>query len=322
METIKIGSSFRKVDELKEESPSVKTPFELELETLYSQKLEIERNTQISIDERVKLMSGVDAVIEKRKQEHRKELFNASIKHNRPLFEAVVKLHNKQGIEPAWSDRIGDIISMHTEIMAKAEASKGCISDLKIRVTEIKKFREEIHAKFDAVEKARLEAIDFRAKAIEKIKLIEKEMLECASDAFEQEPRFVTMTMPPIAARLMGEAPEEQVKSPTTTSVPYGQNNAQTGAVGAVNFQTVAGIQIATRRAMKSEDNPHHKAMIDALTLDNVKKAVESGAKSNSNIECLAWIGKNIVGLNEVVIDQGLNSKVSLIRQALNYPKG
>ena len=302
--------------------PPTKTPFELEMEQLDLQEKEILSNTSLSQDQHVQALSSVNMVRQKRKTERRKDMFSASIQHNRPLFEAVKRFASGQGIEPAWStpEALQSILKMHTEIIAKATdpTSKGALADINVRMKEIKSFREEIKSAWDAADKARIEAADIQARTNEKIRVVEEELFQCAEDAFDIDPRYVVIQIPDIAAKLMGEAqtvPEQ--KTPQTSTTP-----GNTSAIGPVNFQTVNGIQISTRRTMSSDANPHHRAMLDALTMDNVKKAVESGAKSNSNIECLAWIGKNIVNLTEVVIDQGLNSKVSLIRQALNYPKG
>lgn len=295
-----------------------KTPFELEMESFEKQEKEIMNNTSLSSDQRVAAISSVDMVRQKRKAEHRKELFNISIGHNRPLFEAVRKFVSGAGIEPAWStpEALQAILKMHSEIVAKATdpTTKGALADINVRMKEIKSFREEIKSAWDKAEKARIDASDLQVRVNEKIRVVEEELLQCGEDAFEIDPRYVVLQIPDLASRLMGEiqkAPEQ--KTPQTSATP---------ANGPVNFQTVNGIQIATRRTMSSDANPHHKAILDALTFDNVKKAVESGAKESSNIEVLAWIGKNIVKLDEVVVDQGLHSKVSLIRQALNYQKG
>jgi len=301
--------------------PPTKTPFELEMEQFVSQEKEIMNNTSLSTDQRVQALSSIDMVRQKMKAEHRKDLFSIAIGHNRPLFEAVKRFASGQGIEPAWSnpEALQSILKMHTEIVAKATdpTSKGALADINVRMKEIKSFREEIKSARDNAEQARKDAEDIYVRTNEKIRTVETELLQCAEDAFEIDPRYVMIQMPDIAAKLMGEVQTVPEKTPQTSTTP-----GNTSAIGPVNFQTVAGIQISTRRTMSSDANPHHRAMLDALTMDNVKKAVEAGAKSNSNIECLAWIGKNIVNLTEVVIDQGLNSKVSLIRQALNYPKG
>ena len=305
-------------------APPTKTPFDIEMEQLDLQEKEIVNNTSLSSDQHVAALQSVDMVRQKRKAEHRKDMFNIAIGHNRPLFEAVRKFASGKGIEPAWADPKGDgiqqILKMHTEILSRASDPnvQGCFKDIDIRMKQIKSFRDQCKTAFDIAEKTRIEAADLQVRTNEKIRAIEEELLQCGEDAFEIDPRYVVIQMPDLASKLMGEAqtvPEQ--KMPQTSPAPV-----NTSSIGPVNFQTVAGIQIATRRTMSSDANPHHKAMLDALTLDNVKKAVEAGAKSNSNIEVLAWIGKNIVGTTEVVIDQGLNSKVSLIRQALNYPKG
>jgi uncharacterized protein (UPF0264 family) len=300
-------------------APHTKSQFEIDMEQLDTQEKDILNNTSLSQDQRVQALSSVNVVRQKHKAEHRKDMFNASIKHNRPLFEAVKRFASGQGIEPAWStpEALQSILKMHAEIVAKATdpATKGALADISVRMKEIRNFRDEIKSAWDIAEEARKKAEDNQVRLREKIRGVETELFSCAEDAFEVDPRYVVLQMPEIASVLMGESQEKtpQTSIPTSTA----SNN-----VGAANYQTVANIQIATRRALKSEDNPHHKAMLEALNMDNVKKAVEAGAKSNSNIEVLAWIGKNIVGLTEVVIDQGLNSKVSLIRQALNYPKG
>lgn len=212
---------------------------------------------------------------------------------------------------------------MRKQIEAKAQEAKGCYDDVNVRLKELQTLRTNIKARWSEVEQKRKDAEDFEVRTKEQVRKVNEEMLDCAKDMFEINPAYVVLTMPDIANILMGEA---QVNStpqapPTTPTSPANQSTGTT--VGAVNFQTVNSIQIATRRAMTSKDNPHHTALLNALTLENVRKAVEVGkANPASNIECLAWIGKNIVGLTEVVIDQGLNSKISLIRQALNYPKG
>lgn len=310
--------------EVEAEIPAVqKTQYELDLERLDAQEKEIMNNPSLTSDQKVQAIStAVTMPRQKIKTEHRKDMFSASIQHNRPLFEAVKRFATGQGIEPAWStpEALQSILKMHTEIVAKATdpTAKGCLADINVRMKEIKSFREQIKSAWDIAEQARINAQDTQVKTNEKIRLVEEELISCGEDAFEIDPRYVVLQMPDIAAKLMGEAqtvPEQ--KTPQTST---GSTNSS--VVGPVNFQTVAGEQIATRRTMVSDANPHHKAMLDALTMDNVKKAVEAGAKSNSNIEVLAWIGKHIVGTTEVVIDQGLNSKVSLIRQALNYPKG
>lgn len=300
-----------------------RTQYELDLERLDVQEKEIMNNTSLTPDQRVQALStSVNMVRQKLKTEHRKDMFSVSIQHNRPLFEAVKRFVSGKGIEPAWStpEALQSILKMHSEIVAKATdpTTKGCLADINVRMKEIKSFREQIKSVWEVAEQARINAQDTQVKINEKIRLVETELLQCGEDAFEVDPRYVVLQMPDIAAYLMGEAQTvpEQKTSQTSTS------STNSSVVGPVNFQTVAGEQIATRRTMVSDANPHHKAMLDALTMDNVKKAVEAGAKSNSNIEVLAWIGKHIVGTTEVVIDQGLNSKVSLIRQALNYPKG
>ncbi len=300
-----------------------KTQYELDLERLDVQEKEILNNISLTPDQKIQALStSVNMVRQKLKTEHRKELFSQSINHNRPLFEAVKRFVSGAGIEPAWStpEALQSILKMHTEIVAKASdpTTKGALADINVRMKEIKSFREQIKSAWDIAEQARISAQDTQVKTNEKIRLVEEELLQCGEDAFEIDPRYVVLQMPEIAAKLMGEAQTvQEQKTPQTSANPV-----STSSIGPVNFQTVAGEQIATRRTMVSDANPHHKAMLDALTMDNVKKAVEAGAKSNSNIEVLAWIGKHIVGTTEVVIDQGLNSKVSLIRQALNYPKG
>lgn len=302
-----------------------KTQYELDLERLDAQEKEILNNPSLTSDQKAQALStSVNMVRQKMKTEHRKDMFSASIQHNRPLFEAVKRFASGQGIEPAWStpEALQSILKMHTEILAKATdpAAKGCLADINVRMKEIKSFREQIKSAWDIAEQARINAQDTQVKVNEKIRLVEEELLSCGEDAFEIDPRYVVLQMPDIASKLMGEVQTvQEQKTPQTSATP---NSTNSSVIGPVNFQTVAGEQIATRRTMVSDANPHHKAMLDALTMDNVKKAVEAGAKSNSNIEVLAWIGKHIVGTTEVVIDQGLNSKVSLIRQALNYPKG
>lgn len=303
-----------------------KTHFELEMERIDNMEKAIQSNSSLTSDQKSQSLSAIAGDRQKLKAEHRKDLFNAAIKHNRPLFEAVRKFASGQGIEPTWATPEGlqSILEMHKEIVAKAtdKSFSQCFKDIEISLRQIKAYRDEVKTMFEAAEKARLDAMDLQVRNTEKVRLVEADLFECAEDAFNIDPRYVVLQMPDIAARLMGEALPQEQQKPQTSQPPA--NNAQTSTqtIGAVNQQSIAGILIPTRRALKAEDNPHHKAMIDALTMDNVKKAVDSGAKSNSNIEVLAWIGKNIVHLNEVVIDQGLNSKVSLIRQALNYPKG
>ena len=125
--------------------PPTRTPFEIEMDELDIQEKEIMNNTSLSTDQNIAALKSVDMVRQKRKAEHRKDLFSASIGHNRPLFEAVRRFASGQGIEPAWStpDALQQILEMHREIMSKADdpATKGALSDITVRLKNIKEFR-------------------------------------------------------------------------------------------------------------------------------------------------------------------------------------
>ena len=295
--------------------PPMKSQFEIEMDKLETQEKEIMNNTSLSSDQRIHAISSVDMVRQKLKVEHRRDIFSASIKHNKPLFEAVRRFASGQGIEPAWStpDALQQILEMHKEIMAKASdpLTKGVLVDITVRLKEIKEFRADIVSTWEKAEQVRKDAEDFQVRTREKIRLVEEELLGCAEDAFEAEPRYIVLKAPEIAARLMGEAlPEQEQKTPqTSTAVPAAN---QENLSASKQYLIGTGEYVNIQTADGSKTNPQHKILSDAITTANIRKAIESGIDIKSNKSIVGWIGKKVCGLTDVITDHSLESKINI----------
>jgi len=293
--------------------PPTRTPFELEMEQFVSQEKEIMNNTSLSTDQSVAALSSVDMVRQKRKAEHRKDLFSASIGHNRPLFEAVKRFSSGKGIEPAWStpEALQSILKMHTEIISRATdpTAKGCLADINVRMKEIKSFREEIKSAWDKAEQTRKEAEDLQIRTNEKIRTVEIELISCAEDAFDIDPRYVVIQIPDIAAKLMGEAQTVPEQTPQTSD-----NSVSNQEDLSAPKQYLIGNNeyISIQTADGSKANSQHKILSDAITTANIRKAVESGIDIKSNKSIVGWIGKRICGLTNVITDHSLESKINI----------